>query len=142
MSADNFYLVRKQGGRFYVTMLFASDYENAEPWPPLMSVDRAFNTLEDVQHFLHDLDNWAEYPPIYDFPTKVVEVLDTELSTGEEIEVLEALLRQVEEALIWTSGSPDFGPGGQAEQGWNRLCRPLIQAIHEHLGEKVLNAKP
>ena len=65
-----------------------------------------------------------------------------ELELLAHIEVLEALLRQVEEALIWTSGSPDFGPGGQAEQGWNRLCRPLIQAIHEHLGEKVLNAKP
>ena len=30
------------------------------------------------------------------------------------------------EALQWCSGSGDFAPGGQAEIGWNKLCRPLL----------------
>ena len=30
------------------------------------------------------------------------------------------------EALIWCSGSADFGPGGKAQEGFDKLCRPLI----------------
>ena len=33
---------------------------------------------------------------------------------------------QLRDALIWCSGSADFGPGGKAETGWNKVCRPLI----------------
>lgn len=36
----------------------------------------------------------------------------------------EAKLR---EALIWCGGSADFGPGGQAREGWLKLCAPLIE---------------
>jgi hypothetical protein len=34
---------------------------------------------------------------------------------------------KLEEALIWCSGSKDFGPGGIAEEGWNTVCRPLLK---------------
>ena len=83
MSADNFWLVRKKDDDFYVTMCFASDYEVDEDdntneeihWPPIENNQKPFNTFEEVQKFLHDPNNWAEYPPVYDFPTKIVEVL-------------------------------------------------------------------
>ena len=32
------------------------------------------------------------------------------------------------DALIWCSGSADFNEGGQAREGWLKLCRPLIDA--------------
>ncbi len=41
----------------------------------------------------------------------------------------DAQLCAMREALIWCSGSADFGPGGKAEIGWNKLCRPLITAL-------------
>ncbi len=36
------------------------------------------------------------------------------------------ILDEYIDALIWCSGSADFGPGGQAEKGFNKICRPLI----------------
>ena len=30
------------------------------------------------------------------------------------------------EALRWCSGSEDFGPGGKAEVGWQKVCHPLL----------------
>lgn len=34
--------------------------------------------------------------------------------------------QKMQEALIWCSGSADFGEGGQARKGWLNLCQPLI----------------
>lgn len=34
-----------------------------------------------------------------------------------------------EEALVWCGGSADFGPGGQAREGWLKLCAPLLQGM-------------
>lgn len=52
-----------------------------------------------------------------------------------EIARLTEALRAAEErekasidALIWCSGSQDFNEGGQAREGWLKLCRPLIDA--------------
>ena len=39
-----------------------------------------------------------------------------------ELDELENLL----EAFQWCSGSSDFGAGGQAEIGWNKMVRPLM----------------
>lgn len=36
------------------------------------------------------------------------------------------LIDQYREALIWCSGSADFNPGGQAHDGWNKICEPLL----------------
>lgn len=33
---------------------------------------------------------------------------------------------QLKEALIWCSGSADFGPEGKARKGWLKLCQPLL----------------
>jgi hypothetical protein len=35
---------------------------------------------------------------------------------------------QLVEALIWCSASEDFQEGGQAREGWLKLCKPLIDA--------------
>jgi hypothetical protein len=40
---------------------------------------------------------------------------------------LEAERDRLREALLWCSGSPDFGPGGQARVGWEKMCQPLLQ---------------
>jgi len=36
------------------------------------------------------------------------------------------ILEEYIEALIWCSGSPDFGEGGVARAGWEKICEPLI----------------
>lgn len=38
-----------------------------------------------------------------------------------------ALIDRYIEALQWCSGSADFGPGGQAREGWLKLCEPLLR---------------
>lgn len=42
---------------------------------------------------------------------------------------LEAKLNTFVEALIWCSGSPDFNDGGQAREGWLKLCAPLLATL-------------
>ena len=51
------------------------------------------------------------------------------------LEDVPALLRQAQEALIWCSGSADFGPSGQARVGWLAPDGPAatIQAIDQAL---------
>lgn len=34
--------------------------------------------------------------------------------------------RKLKRALVWCSGSNDFGEGGQAREGWLKLCAPLL----------------
>lgn len=46
-----------------------------------------------------------------------------------EVAALEAKLDKFIEALIWCSGSPDFNDGGQAREGWLKLCAPLLAAL-------------
>jgi hypothetical protein len=36
------------------------------------------------------------------------------------------MIKALKEALIWCSGSNDFGPGGKAHEGWVKTCRPLL----------------
>jgi hypothetical protein len=48
----------------------------------------------------------------------------------------EALLRQALEALIWTTGSEDFGEGGLAREGALKLLFPTIAALRERLGDE------
>jgi hypothetical protein len=38
------------------------------------------------------------------------------------------------EALIWTTGSEDFGEGGLAREGALKLLFPTIAALRERLG--------
>ncbi len=37
-----------------------------------------------------------------------------------------ALIEEYRDALIWCSGSPSFGPDGEAREGWLRICQPLL----------------
>ena len=37
------------------------------------------------------------------------------------------IVHEYMEALIWCSGSADFGPGGIAEVGWKKICEPLLR---------------
>jgi uncharacterized protein YfaS (alpha-2-macroglobulin family) len=52
---------------------------------------------------------------------------ETQLA-NEISQVLADRLKQFQEALVWCSGSADFGPGGVAREGWERLCQPLLSA--------------
>ena len=52
----------------------------------------------------------------------------------EERDSLEARLQQAEEALrdaidvaVWMSGSPSFGPDGEAHEGWVNKMRPKLE---------------
>jgi len=52
-----------------------------------------------------------------------------------ENEAKDALLRQALEALIWTTGSEDFGEGGLAREGALKLLFPTIAALRERLSK-------
>jgi hypothetical protein len=43
------------------------------------------------------------------------------------------LMQQALEALIWTTGSDDFGDGGKAREGALKLLYPSITALRERL---------
>lgn len=58
-----------------------------------------------------------------DLRTATRYVQELRLMNAQKNERIEAL----EDALIWCSGSPDFGPGGQAHEGWVKVCRPLLE---------------
>lgn len=45
---------------------------------------------------------------------------------SKEAEGLRERIAQLEDALIWCSGSNDFAPGGKAREGWERICKPLL----------------
>jgi hypothetical protein len=36
------------------------------------------------------------------------------------------MIEELEKALRWCGGSPDFAPGGKAHDGWNRICAPIL----------------
>ncbi len=36
------------------------------------------------------------------------------------------IIDKYREALVWCSGSIDFGQDGQAKVGWDKKCRPLL----------------
>lgn len=45
------------------------------------------------------------------------------------------LMQQALEALIWTTGSDDFGDGGKAREGALKLLFPSIAALRERLAQ-------
>ena len=45
------------------------------------------------------------------------------------------VLKQALEALIWTTGSGDFGEGGYAHKGAKKCLFPAIAAIKEALAQ-------
>lgn len=49
---------------------------------------------------------------------------------------LEQAARQALEALIWTTGSTDFGRGGQANEGAIKLLFPAITALRQALEQQ------
>lgn len=44
----------------------------------------------------------------------------------DEINYLWEETDKLRDALSWCSGSPDFGDGGDAREGWLLLCEPLL----------------
>ena len=47
----------------------------------------------------------------------------------EEVQQLRDQIAKLKEALIWCSGSADFGDGGQAREGWLKVCEPLLHDL-------------
>ena len=43
------------------------------------------------------------------------------------------LIEQLAEALIWTTGSPSFGPDGEAREGFEKLVVPAIDNYIEYM---------
>lgn len=39
------------------------------------------------------------------------------------------LILKMQEALIWCSASEDFAPGGKAREGWEKMCKPLLDEL-------------
>jgi hypothetical protein len=55
------------------------------------------------------------------------------LDTTKNIEMIPELAEEIanlidiyKDALIWCSGSDDFGIDGKARKGWLKVCKPLI----------------
>jgi hypothetical protein len=44
---------------------------------------------------------------------------------------LDELLLDAEHALWWCGGASDFGPGGQAEEGWKKVVQPVLHVLRE-----------
>ena len=42
---------------------------------------------------------------------------------------LRAKVVALEDALVWCSGSADFGEGGKARKGWLLICAPLLENL-------------
>jgi hypothetical protein len=36
-------------------------------------------------------------------------------------------IEELQAALLWCGGSADFGPEGQAREGWKKICVPLLR---------------
>ena len=70
MSDDSYYLIRKRDNKYCITLMSAS-YDD-DFVPEINERDAVFDTFEEVQKFLETC--YAEYPPVYDFPTCVTEL--------------------------------------------------------------------
>ena len=46
---------------------------------------------------------------------------------GQGIKAKDKKIKELQEALIWCSGSEDFGEGGKARKGWLKICKPLLE---------------
>ena len=45
----------------------------------------------------------------------------------EVTEEVARIIDEYREALMWCSGSADFGQGGKAEIGWKKICELLLK---------------
>ena len=50
-----------------------------------------------------------------------------------ERDALKERVKELEEALMWCSGSDDFAPGGKARTGWEMIVGNMLA---KHEGEK------
>ena len=50
----------------------------------------------------------------------------------DDIKHLPQLIEELREALMWCSGSADFGEGGKARVGWLKCCEPLLRDDIKH----------
>lgn len=61
-------------------------------------------------------------------------------SAEQELGEVRKLLSDLAELTIWMTGSADFGPGGQAHEGWVRLKPALDRALAYFEEERRLEA--
>jgi hypothetical protein len=71
-----------------------------------------------------ETQNVDDYPQD-ERPERDYRDIEHEVLVEEYRKVLQ-LKNELLDAIIWMSGSSDFGPGGIAEKGFNKLVRPLI----------------
>lgn len=76
--------------------------------------------------------SWLVWPPRFE---QFIESGPEKLGRAHLVSELEAedgdeeLLNEAANALIFCSGSYDFGPEGQAKEGWDKLCRPVLTKL-------------
>jgi hypothetical protein len=61
------------------------------------------------------------------------EVRDVIVNLQRSIAASNELLRRAQGEMQWMSGSPDFGPGGTAEHGFNNGVQPVLAEIDTYL---------
>lgn len=59
------------------------------------------------------------------------------LAVRTERDALREALSRAYEALVWTGGSADFGPGGKAYGGWKVVVQPVLDDVHKALQSPV-----
>ena len=76
----------------------------------------------------------SEFRTLYDVTGRINDI-NTVLVQRQEFDGLTKAARQALEALIWTTGSGDFGPGGIAHEGAEKCLYPAITSLREALEE-------
>ena len=47
----------------------------------------------------------------------------------ENLDYTPAYVHALQDALIWCSAASDFQPGGQAHEGWMKVCQPHLEGV-------------
>ncbi len=73
------------------------------------------------QGFIAKTDYWMESATVDDVKSFISQLLLDERKENEKLK----------DALIWCSGSADFQLEGQAREGWEKICMPLLNQINK-----------
>jgi hypothetical protein len=74
--------------------------------------------VERLRGFLQAEEEWDGNSQDICFWLQLIEIVSSPCACGELLD-----------ALIWCSGSQDFGPGGIARKGWLKKCKPLLDRL-------------
>lgn len=90
---------------------------------PIRAADRLEAQAIKADEIIEAVIQMAEEHDLLDDDRGLVSAL---AEAQQRIASLEAALSDALDALLWTGGSGDFAPEGQANEGWNRLAQPAL----------------